>query len=208
MEDGEGRAIDFRNTIILLTSNIGTDLMMTLTRDPELSPEPEALATALREPLLKVFPPAFLGRLVVIPYYPLSTDTLARIVRLQFERIRQRVESEHGVDFAYSDAAVELVIRRCTEVESGGRMIDAILTHTVLPELSRGFLTAMAEGRRLQRVAVEVEGEDFGYRLQHRDANVDPGIDATVATTVAPPADTASAAARPANAAIIAGSAA
>jgi type VI secretion system protein VasG len=165
MEDGEGRAIDFRNTILLLTSNVGTDLMMSLTRDPELSPEPEDLATAIREPLLKVFPPAFLGRLVVIPYYPLSNDTLARIVRLQFERIRKRVETQHGVEFVYSDAAVELVIRRCTEIESGGRMIDAILTHTVLPELSRAFLTAMAEGRRLTRVEVDAIAEDFAYRV-------------------------------------------
>jgi type VI secretion system protein VasG len=170
MEDGEGRAIDFRNTILLLTSNVGTDLMMSLTRDPELTPEPEDLATALREPLLKAFPPAFLGRLVVIPYYPLSNETLARIVRLQFERIRKRVEAQHGVEFRYSDAAVELVIRRCTEIESGGRMIDAILTHTVLPELSKSFLTAMAEGYRLARVEVDAASEDFRYRSTRRDA--------------------------------------
>jgi type VI secretion system protein VasG len=163
MEDGEGRAIDFRNTILLLTSNVGTDLMMSLTRDPELCPEPEALAAAIREPLLKVFPPAFLGRLVVIPYYPLSNDTLARIVRLQFERIKKRVETQHGVHFHYSQAAVDLVIRRCTEIESGGRMIDAILTHTVLPELSRAFLTAMAEGERLARVEVDAAAEEFRY---------------------------------------------
>ncbi len=174
MEDGEGRAIDFRNTILLLTSNVGTDLMMSLTRDPELTPEPEDLATALREPLLKAFPPAFLGRLVVIPYYPLSNETLARIVRLQFERIKKRVESQHGVAFHYTDAAVDLVIRRCTEIESGGRMIDAILTHTVLPELSKSFLTAMAEGYRLARVEIDAESEDFSYRTDRRDAT-DPG---------------------------------
>lgn len=171
MEDGEGRAIDFRNTILLLTSNVGTDLMMSLTRDPELTPEPEDLATALREPLLKAFPPAFLGRLVVIPYYPLSNETLARIVRLQFERIRKRVEAQHGVEFHYSEAAVDLVIRRCTEIESGGRMIDAILTHTVLPELSKSFLTAMAEGYRLARVEVDAASEDFRYRSTRRDAS-------------------------------------
>lgn len=170
MEDGEGRAIDFRNTILLLTSNVGTDLMMSLTRDPELTPEPEDLATALREPLLKAFPPAFLGRLVVIPYYPLSNETLARIVRLQFERIKKRVEAQHGVEFHYSDAAVNLVIRRCTEIESGGRMIDAILTHTVLPELSKSFLTAMAEGYRLARVEVDATGEDFDYRSARHEA--------------------------------------
>lgn len=170
MEDGEGRAIDFRNTILLLTSNVGTDLVMSLTRDPELMPEPEGLATALREPLLKVFLPAFLGRMVVIPYYPLGHDTLARIVRLQFERIRRRVEEQHGVEFHYSEAAVDLVIRRCTEIESGGRMIDAILTHTVLPELSRSFLGAMAEGRMLSRASVDVVHGDFVYACEPGDA--------------------------------------
>jgi type VI secretion system protein VasG len=182
MEDGEGRAIDFRNTIILLTSNVGTDLMMSLTRDPELCPEPEDLATAIRDPLLKIFPPAFLGRLVVIPYYPLSVETLSRIVRLQFERIRKRVETQHGVEFIYSDAAVELVIRRCTEIESGGRMIDAILTHTVLPELSRSFLTAMAEGQQLTRVEVGAADSEFNYRT----ATADTAPADTAAPTPAP----------------------
>lgn len=185
MEDGEGRAIDFRNTILLLTSNVGTDLMMSLTRDPELTPEPEDLATALREPLLKAFPPAFLGRLVVIPYYPLSNETLARIVRLQFERIRKRVEAQHGVEFHYSDAAVDLVIRRCTEIESGGRMIDAILTHTVLPELSKSFLTAMAEGYRLARVEVDAASEDFRYRSTRRDASDTAATQASESTQAA-----------------------
>lgn len=186
MEDGEGRAIDFRNTILLLTSNVGTDLMMSLTRDPELTPEPEDLATALREPLLKAFPPAFLGRLVVIPYYPLSNETLARIVRLQFERIRKRVETQHGVEFHYSDAAVDLVIRRCTEIESGGRMIDAILTHTVLPELSKSFLTAMAEGYRLARVEVDAASEEFRYRSTRRDASDAKASQASLTSQAAP----------------------
>lgn len=185
MEDGEGRAIDFRNTILLLTSNVGTDLMMSLTRDPELTPEPEDLATALRDPLLKAFPPAFLGRLVVIPYYPLSNETLARIVRLQFERIRKRVEAQHGVEFHYSDAAVDLVIRRCTEIESGGRMIDAILTHTVLPELSKSFLTALAEGYRLARVEVDAASEDFRYRSTRRDASDTAATQASESTQAA-----------------------
>lgn len=166
MEDGEGRAIDFRNTIILLTSNVGSDLVMNLTRDPELSPEPEALTNALREPLRQAFPAAFLGRLVVIPYYPLGNETLARIVRLQFERIRHRIAEQHQVDFSYSDAAVDLVIQRCTEVESGGRMIDAILTHTVLPELSRAFLGALAEGRALRSAGVDREDGEFVYRFE------------------------------------------
>ena len=163
MEDGEGRDIDFRNTIILLTSNVGTDLVMKLTADPELAPEPEALATALREPLLQKFPPAFLGRLVTIPYYPLSNDTLARIVKLQLGRIQKRIAEQHAIDFAYSDDAVQLVIKRCTEVESGGRMIDAILTHTVLPTVSREFLSRLAEGKPLHTIRLSVAADDFHY---------------------------------------------
>jgi type VI secretion system protein VasG len=167
MEDGEGRAIDFRNTVILLTSNAGTELIANLTRDPELAPEPEALAGALREPLLQVFPPAFLGRLVVIPYYPLSHATLADIVRLQLARIQQRTLTQHKVNFTYDPAAVDLIIQRCTEVESGGRMIDAILTHHLLPVISREVLTRLADGTPLTAVhlsAAPATG-DFSYQF-------------------------------------------
>jgi type VI secretion system protein VasG len=166
MEDGEGRYIDFKNTIILLTSNVGSDLITSLTRDPELMPEPEGIAKGLREPLLKVFPPALLGRLVVIPYYPLTDDMLGRIVRLQLERIRKRIDEHHRVPFEYDDDAVKLVIGRCTEVESGGRMIDAILTNTVLPRISREYLTRLAEGRSMSRVRLGVEAGDFAYRFE------------------------------------------
>ncbi|HVH32723.1 MAG TPA: AAA family ATPase, partial [Tahibacter sp.] len=169
MEDGEGRAIDFRNTIILLTSNVGTDLVMKLTADPELSPEPEAMNKALREPLLQKFPPAFLGRLVTIPYYPLANDTLARIVRLQLGRIQKRIAEQHGIDFGYGEDAVQLVIKRCTEVESGGRMIDAILTHTVLPTVSREFLSCLADGRKLASIRLETAGDDFAYRYGYAE---------------------------------------
>jgi type VI secretion system protein VasG len=163
MEDGEGRVIDFKNTVILLTSNVGTDLMMSLCRDPELMPEPEALGEALREPLLKVFPPAFLGRLAVVPYYPLGGEVLARIVRLQLERIRARIEAQHGIPFAYDEAAVALVIRRCTEIDSGGRMIDAILTHSVLPSISREYLSRLASGSPLMGIALSAAQDDFAY---------------------------------------------
>lgn len=168
MEDGEGRLIDFRNTVILLTSNVGTDLVMSLTREPDLAPEPEALGTALREPLLKVFPPAFLGRLVVIPYYPLVNETLAKIVALQLDRIRTRTEEQHGIRFEYTPEAIDLVIRRCTEVESGGRMIDAILTHTVLPVISREYLSRLADGKALQSIRLSATGEDFDYQFEER----------------------------------------
>ncbi|MGL4232215.1 MAG: type VI secretion system ATPase TssH, partial [Casimicrobium sp.] len=130
MEDGEGRYIDFKNTIIILTSNVGTDTIATLCRDPELMPSTDAIAKALREPLLKVFPPALLGRVITVPYLPLSDTVLASIVELQLKRIQKRVRENHDASFEYDDTAVRLVIDRCTETESGGRMIDAILTNT------------------------------------------------------------------------------
>ncbi|MET1077926.1 MAG: type VI secretion system ATPase TssH [Pseudomonas sp.] len=166
MEDGEGRAIDFRNTVILLTSNVGTDLVMSLTRDPELSPEPQGLADALREPLLKVFPPAFLGRLIVIPYYPLNNETLVRIVDLQLGRIRDRLQQQHGIRFSHDQSAIDLVIQRCTELESGGRMIDAILTHTVLPVISRKYLLSLTDEPRFTAIHLGGEHNDFSYQYE------------------------------------------
>jgi type VI secretion system protein VasG len=165
MEDGEGRRIDFRNTIILLTSNVGTDLIMGMCKDPELMPEPDGVAKGLREPLLKKFPAALLGRLVVIPYYPLSDVMLSNIVRLQLGRIAKRVVEHHRIPFNYDEEAVKLIVSRCTEVESGGRMIDAILTNTVLPAISREFLTRTMAGTALNGVRLAVAGGDFEYRF-------------------------------------------
>jgi type VI secretion system protein VasG len=165
MEDGEGRRIDFKNTIILLTSNVGTELIMNMCKDPELLPDPEGIAKGLREPLLKKFPAALLGRLVVIPYYPLGDAMLASIVRLQLGRISKRVTEHHKIPFKYDDEAVKLIVSRCTELESGGRMIDAILTNTVLPAISREFLTRTMGGVALNGVRLEVEGGDFAYRF-------------------------------------------
>ena len=165
MEDGEGRYIDFKNTIILLTSNVGTDLIMGLCKDPELMPEPEGIAKALREPLLKTFPAALLGRLVVIPYYPLSDVMLASIVRLQLGRIAKRVSEHHKIPFTYDDQAVSLIVSRCTEVESGGRMIDTILTNNILPAISREFLTRTMAGTPLSGVRLAVTGGEFDYQF-------------------------------------------
>jgi type VI secretion system protein VasG len=163
MEDGEGRFIDFKNTLIILTTNAGTELIAGLCKDPELMPDPEGMAKALREPLLKVFPPALLGRLVTIPYYPLSDAMLAKIVRLQLNRIKKRVEARYKIPFDYSNEVVELVVSRCTESESGGRMIDAILTNTMLPDISREFLTRMMADSAVERVGVGVEDSGFRY---------------------------------------------
>jgi type VI secretion system protein VasG len=165
MEDGEGRHIDFRNTVIIMTSNVGTDLVMQLCEDPTLRPDPEPLAAALREPLLKVFAPALLGRLVVVPYYPLHAEALHRIIRLQLDRIAARLQANHGIALAYDDSAVELVARRCTAIESGGRMIDAILTHTILPRLSEEVIGATVSARKLSGVQLSAAGDDFHYEF-------------------------------------------
>ena len=163
MEDGEGRAIDFKNTLIILTTNVGTDLIMNMCADPELTPDVEGLTRALRKPLLGVFPPALLGRLVVIPYYPLSDSMLANIVRLQLGRIEKRIFENHGIPFTYDPEMVEHIVSRCTELESGGRMIDAILTNTVLPEVSRKILMSLMEGNPISRVHASVAQGEFMY---------------------------------------------
>jgi len=165
MEDSDGRHIDFKNTVILLTSNVGTDRIAALCKDPELAPGPEALAKAVREPLLKVFPPALLGRLVVVPYYPLPDRILGDIVRLQLDRIGRRIGEQHRTPFRYDDEVVKLVVSRCTEVESGGRMIDAILTNTILPRISGEYLTRMVEGRPLGAVTLRVQDGDFSFEF-------------------------------------------
>ncbi len=165
MEDGEGRLIDFKNTLILLTTNAGTDLIGNMCKDPDLLPDPEGLAQALRAPLLKVFPPALLGRIVTIPYYPLSDEMIGSIVRLQLRRIERRIRENHGVPFTYDGEVVKLIVSRCTELESGGRMIDAILTNTVLPSISQVFLQRMMQGERVDRVHVTVDGGEFQYHF-------------------------------------------
>ena len=163
MEDGEGRSIDFRNTLILLTSNAGSEMIMDMCADPDLIPDPEALAKALREPLLKIFPPALLGRLVTIPYYPLSPKMIAEITRLQLNRIKKRVAASHGVPFEYTDAVVDTIVSRCQELESGGRMIDAIVTNTMLPDISGEFLRRMMRGEEVKRVAIDMKDNEFTY---------------------------------------------
>jgi type VI secretion system protein VasG len=166
MEDGEGRFIDFKNTIILLTTNAGTDLIANMCKDPELMPDVDSIAKALRGPLLKVFPPALLGRIVTIPYFPLSDKMLKQIIRLQLGRIQKRVKENHKVPLQFDDKVIELVASRCTEVESGGRMVDAILTQSLLPAMSREFLNRLMEGRPLSRVDVTVENKDFAYKFE------------------------------------------
>jgi len=178
MEDAEGRYIDFRNTLILLTSNVGTDLITTLCEDEEMAPAADGLAQALRPELLKVFPPALLGRLTVLPYRPLVPAVLRDIVRLQLDRVVRRVDDNLGARLDYDEAVVELIVSRCQEVASGGRMIDAILTNSMLPELSVTVLERQAVGGRLASIHVGADGQGFTYRYTDRDEAAESRLEA------------------------------
>ncbi len=164
MEDGEGREIDFKNTIIILTSNAGTDAMMKLCADPETMPTPEGIIKALKPELNKIFKPAFLGRMVLIPYYPIRDEALRKIIVLKLAKIQKRTRENHRIDLICSEALVDEVARRCTEVESGARNVDNILTNTLLPEISRQLLGRIAEGLPLESIRVDVASDgSFTY---------------------------------------------
>jgi type VI secretion system protein VasG len=164
MEDGEGREIDFKNTIIILTSNAATDSIMKLTADPETMPSQQGLVKAIKPELDKVFKPAFLGRLVIIPYFPIRDESLKRIIVLKLAKIQRRLQESHRVVLTYDAALVDEVARRCTEVESGARNVDNILTNTMLPEISTQILSKIAEGLKPDAVHVGVGGNgEFSY---------------------------------------------
>jgi type VI secretion system protein VasG len=166
MEDGEGRQIDFKNTIIILTTNAGTETIMKLCADPETMPSHEGLVKALKPELDKVFKPAFLGRMVIIPYFPIRDENLKRIIRLKLGKIQRRIHETHRVALRHDDALVEQVAQRCTEVESGARNVDNILTNTLLPEISRLLLERIAAGERIGAIEVGVRDDgSFDYRL-------------------------------------------
>lgn len=150
MEDGEGRYIDFKNTIILLTSNVGTDLMIQMCDNHQ--PDLETIRTALKEPLLQVFPAALLGRIQIIPYYPLSKDTLKRILELSLTKIANRVYENHKIELTYTEQMKDFIINRCNDVDSGGRMIDAILTNSLLPQLSQVVLSHIIDNRKISSI--------------------------------------------------------
>jgi type VI secretion system protein VasG len=129
-------------------------------------PESEGIAKALRAPLLKTFPPALLGRIVSIPYYPLSDAVLGQIIRLQLGRIVARIQANHGAQLSYGEDVVKLIAARCTEPESGGRMIDAIVTNTLLPAISRELLNRISAGQRTRRIGVSVADGEFAYTFE------------------------------------------
>ena len=162
MEDGEGREIDFKNTIIILTSNAATDTMMKLCADPDTMPFPEGIVKAMKPELNKIFKPAFLGRMVIIPYYPIRDEALKRIIGLKLGKIKRRLFENHKINLICEDALTEEVARRCTEVESGARNVDNVLTNTLLPEISRQILGRIAEGQKLDSIRVGV-GADGNF---------------------------------------------
>jgi type VI secretion system protein VasG len=175
MDDGEGRQIDFRNSIIILTTNAGTETLTKLCADPETMPAAEGLVKAMKPELDKVFKPAFLGRMVIVPYFPIRDEVLKRIIVLKLGKIRRRIQETHRVELSYDESLIDEVARRCTEVESGARNVDNILTNTLLPEVSRMLLEQIVAGEKPASIRVGV-GKDgsFEYSTPPRAAAVQP----------------------------------
>lgn len=166
MKDGEGRDIDFRNTVILMTSNAGSDLIKSLCSDPDTAPEPDAFIQAIFPELLKTFKPAFLGRVSIIPYYPLSDDVLKKIIHLKLGKIGKRIQENYQATFSHSPELVDLIATRCTEVDTGARNVDSILTKTLLPELASEFLSRLADAKEIKKVHVSCnEAGSFSYEI-------------------------------------------
>jgi type VI secretion system protein VasG len=164
MEDGEGRQIDFKNSIIILTSNAGTDTMAKLCADPETMPGPDGIVKVLKPELDKIFKPAFLGRLVITPYFPIRDEALKQIIVLKLAKIQRRLQETHRLSLTYDDTLIDEIAKRCTEVESGARNVDNILTNTLLPDVSRRLLSAMAEGEQPETIHVGLgENGSFVY---------------------------------------------
>jgi len=166
LEDGEGREIDFKNCIILLTSNVGTDTIMKLCADPETRPEPNGLVEAIKPDLLKVFKPALLGRMTVVPYYPISDDVLRMIIKLQLGKIAERVAENHRAQFSYDEKLVETIAKRCTDVDAGARNVHNILNNSLLPQMAVEVLSRIALGEKIKKIHVSVDAtENFLYEV-------------------------------------------
>jgi len=167
LQDSSGNDVNFKDTIILLTSNVGTDTIARACAAGKKRPDPAALQEAMRADLLKAFKPALLGRMTIVPYFPLDDETLKQIIKLQLGRIEGRVRANHRATFAYDAGVVDAIASRCKEVESGARNVDHILTGTLLPQISQEFLTYMAEGKTIESVHVGVnEKGDFVYAVK------------------------------------------
>ena len=166
MKDGEGRDIDFKNTVIIMTSNAGTDLITKLFADPDTAPDAAGLAEALRPELAKYFRPAFLGRVTLVPYFPLPENVIRRIVELQLGRVATRVRSSYRAGFEWDPVLIDTIAARCTENASGARNIENILSRTLLPELSTRVLALLADGVKIEHIRVGVNSEGaFDYAI-------------------------------------------
>jgi len=185
LEDGEGRRIDFKNTLIILTSNIGTDLIMKhCYNEPSNAPDMEALKTMLTPDLQQRFKPAFLGRLQVVPYYPITDDIMDLIIRLKLDRIKERMQHNRKIELTYDDDVVVAVAARCTEVDSGARNVDHILTDTLLPELSRRILERMADEIQIDAINVTAGQEGFDFIFNQPDARAEGAVKAVDAVAM------------------------
>ena len=166
LQDDKGTDVDFKNTIILLTSNVGTDTIMKLCADPDTAPDMAGLAEALRPDLLKVFKPALLGRITIVPYYPLGDEVIKRIIKLQLKRVANRLKENHKAAFSYDDKLIESIASRCKEVESGARNVDQIISGTLLPDISLEILGRMADGVPIDKVHLSVDADGkFAYQI-------------------------------------------
>ncbi len=166
MTDGEGREIDFRNTVIIMTSNAGTDLITKLFADPETAPDAEELGDALRPALLRHFKPAFLGRLTLVPYLPLPAEIIRRIVRMQLARVVRRFAETYKARFVFDEAVVDSIAERCTETGSGARNVESILSRRLLPEVSARVLARLGDALPIAEVTVVTDAEgQFEYTI-------------------------------------------
>jgi type VI secretion system protein VasG len=163
MEDAEGRFIDFRNAVIVLTSNAAQETIIKQCKDPDTVPDAQKLEKLLREPLLKHFPDALLNRLVVVPFYPLSKAMLQQIVKLSLSRVAQRLVEHHKVTLSYDESVTDLIMQRCDELERGARMVEALITQTLLPEISREILLRSIDERPVAKVTIKTENSTFQY---------------------------------------------
>jgi type VI secretion system protein VasG len=167
IKDGQGRDIDFKNTMIIMTSNAGTDAIERLCADPETMPDAEGLGEALRPELLKVFKPAFLGRVTTVPFFPLAPDIIRQIVIINLKKIRERVALNYRAAFTWDEAVIDEVAKRCTESQSGARNIENILRSNMLPALATLFLNQLYEQKPVANVKVAVDSAgEFSYLIE------------------------------------------
>jgi len=167
LEDGEGRVIDFKNTTIILTSNTGSSAIMQacLNQPVEEWPHAEDLIEHLKPSLYKQFKPAFIGRMRIVPYFPLHDELLVRIIKHKLGKIVARIEKQYATQVQYSDDLIELLLSRCTEVDSGARNVDNILNSTVLPALATEILVALAEHKLPKLIVIDTKDDEITYQL-------------------------------------------